>query len=124
MKTNKLAVNIIINIAGQESKVQVGDFIRCNQYQKFIQNNLRECIYLIIETINCLISANMYPEIVASFGKEKQKHLLQKRRHVWVNFRISDGRVEIRNTYLGNARAELDITFARLYVSICLNKLA
>jgi len=66
----------------------------------------------------------MYPEIMASSGQEKPKHLLQEGRHVWVNFRISDGRGEIRNTYLGNARAELDITLTRLCISICLNKLA
>jgi hypothetical protein len=66
----------------------------------------------------------MCPEIVAPSGQEKPKKLLQKRRYVRVNFRISDGRGEIRNMYLGNARAELDITFARLCVSILLNKLA
>jgi hypothetical protein len=53
----------------------------------------------------------MYPEIVTSSGQEKTTKLLQKRRHVWVNFRLSDGLGEIRNTYLGNARAELDIIF-------------
>jgi hypothetical protein len=120
MKINKIkvAVNIIMNIAGHESTVQKREFIRRNQYQKFIQNNLHACIYLITETINCLISANMYPGIVASSGQEEPKKLFQKRRHVWVNFRISDGQSEIRNTYLGKAKTDLDITCNCLCICI------